>query len=124
MRMQKTLSQKQYSEIRSYFSKFQKEIVPKALIVAVISGLYLIHINFGPIEEYRLSNFQILLGIKALLGLWLGARGILQVFFNIQPFIFKSHKLPFILVIVIVFLYRLCGVFNERKNRYEISRIF
>jgi hypothetical protein len=102
MRMKKTLSQKKYNEVRSYFSKFQKQIVPKALIIAVISGLYLIHIHFGSIHQTGLSNFQILLSIKALLGLWLGARGILQVFFGIQPFVFKSHTLPFLLVIIII----------------------
>lgn len=51
-----------------------------------------------------LTNFQILLLIKAYLGSWLGLRGVLQVFFNVQPFIFKSHKLPFILIIIIVVL--------------------
>ena len=90
--------------MRAYFKDFTKTIVPKALIVAVISGLYLIHVNFGVIDESGLSNFQIVLSIKAVLGLWLGFRGVLQVFFNIQPFVFKSHKLPFILVVIIVFL--------------------
>lgn len=104
MRMQKTLSPQKYSEIRSYFKEFTKVLVPKALIAAVASGLYLFYINFGEISQSGLSNFQIVLLIKALLGIWLGLRGILQVFFNIQPFIFKSHKLPFILVIVIVVL--------------------
>ena len=44
------------------------------------------------------------LALKAFFGLWLGARGILQVFFGIQPFVFKSHRLPFILVIAIIAL--------------------
>ncbi|WP_373069432.1 hypothetical protein [Sulfurimonas sp.] len=104
MRMQKTLSKKKYEEVRAYFQGFTKSIVPKALITAVISGLYLIHTTFGPIAETGLSNFQIILSIKALLGLWLGLRGILQVFFGIQPLIFKSHRLPFILVILIILL--------------------
>jgi len=104
MRMQKTLSKEKYDEVRAYFKDFTKVLVPKALVVAVFSGLYLIHISFGSIGENGLSNYQILLSIKAVLGLWLGARGILQVFFGIQPFIFKSHKLPFILVVIIVAL--------------------
>jgi hypothetical protein len=104
MQMQKSLSREKYDEVRSYFKDFTRAIVPKALIVAVISGLYLIHVSFGTIQESGLSNFQILLSIKAVLGIWLGLRGILQVFFNIQPFLFKSHKLPFLLVIVIVLL--------------------
>ncbi|WP_373072136.1 hypothetical protein [Sulfurimonas sp.] len=104
MRMQKTLSKNRYEEVRAYFKDFTKVIVPKALVVAVISGLYLVHTAFGPINDTGLSNFQIVLTIKALLGLWLGTRGILQVFFGIQPLVFKSHKLPFLLVILIVLL--------------------
>jgi len=103
MRMKKTLSEKKYNEVRSHFALFTKAIVPKALVLAVISGLYLFHINFGSIEN-GFSNFQIVLAIKAFLGSWLGLRGVLQVFFGIQPFVFKGHLLPFILVIIIVFL--------------------
>lgn len=103
MRMKKTLSKEKYEEVRGYFALFTKALVPKALVVAVFTGLYLFHINFGSIEN-GFSNFQILLAIKAFLGCWLGLRGILQVFFGIQPFIFKGHLLPFILVIIIVFL--------------------
>jgi len=104
MRMQKTLSKKRYEEVRAYFKDFTKAIVPKALVVAVVSGMYLIHTSFGPVNETGLSNFQIVLAIKAFLGMWLGLRGILQVFFGIQPLVFKSHRLPFILVVLIVLL--------------------
>lgn len=104
MRMQKTLSKKKYEEVRSYFKGFTKAVVPKALVIAVLSGIYLFYKSFGVIDENGLSNFQILLSIKGVLGLWLGMRGVLQVFFGIQPFVFKSHKLPFILVIIIVAL--------------------
>ncbi len=103
MRMKKTLSEEKYDEVRAYFAKFTRALVPKALVVAVVSGLYLFHINFGSIEN-GFSNFQIVLAIKAFLGSWLGLRGILQVFFGIQPFVFKGHLLPFVLVIIIVFL--------------------
>ena len=104
MRMQKTLSKETYTQVRGYFKEFTRVLVPKALVVAVISGGYLFHMSFGTIDESGLSNFQIVLLIKAFFGLWLGLRGIMQVFFGIQPFVFKSHKLPFILVIIIVFL--------------------
>ncbi|RXK13633.1 hypothetical protein CP965_04645 [Halarcobacter mediterraneus] len=103
--MQKTLSEEKYKEVRSYFAKLTRAIVPKALVIAVISGIYLFHISFGSFpENYDFSSFQILLSLKAILGLWLGFRGILQVFFGIQPFVFKGHRLPFILVILIIFL--------------------
>jgi len=104
MRMQKILSQERYDEVRNHFKHFTKVLVPKALIVAVISGLYLLNVNFGSISSEGLSNFQILLALKAFLGLWLGIRGVSQVFFGIQPLVFKSHKLPFIFVIVIILL--------------------
>ncbi len=107
MKMQNKFSKEKYQKIRGYFKDLTRAIVPKALVVAVASGLILFHHSFGTIGENGLSNFQILLSVKAILGLWLGLRGILQVFFGIEPFIFKSHKLPFILVIVIILLSQL-----------------
>lgn len=107
MRMQKTLPSQKYNEVRSLFAHFTKAVVPKALVTAVISGLYLAHVSFGVISDDGLSNFQIVLLIKIFLGLWLGLRGILQVFFGIQPFVFKGHLLPFVLTIIIIFLSQL-----------------
>lgn len=98
------LSDEDHSRIREYFMQYVRKIVPKALLFAVASGIYLFYINFGTISENGLTNFQILLGIKGFLGLWLGLRGILQVFFKIQPLVFKSHIFPFALVIIIIFL--------------------
>lgn len=104
MRMQKRLSKEKYAEVRDYFKDLTRVLVPKALIVAVLSGIYLFYINFGTIESSGLNNFQILLGIKLILASWLGLRGILQVFFGIQPLVFKSHRFPFILVVIIILL--------------------
>lgn len=104
MRMQKTLTDNKYAEVRKYFALFTKQLVPKALLVAVASGVYLISVNFGDIGENGLTNFQIVLSIKAFLGGWLGIRGILQVFFGIQPMVFTSHRFPFILVVTIILL--------------------
>ena len=103
-RMKKDLSQQEHTKVREYFMKYVRKVVPKALIVAVLSGLYLFYVHFGAISNEGLTHFQIMLGIKAFLGLWLGLRGVLQVFFNIQPMVFKSHIFPFILVIIIIFL--------------------
>lgn len=103
-RMKKELGAEEYARTREHFMKYVRRVVPKSLVVAVLSGLYLFYVNFGPIGEAGLSNFQIVLGLKAFLGLWLGLRGVLQVFFGIQPLLFKSHLVPFILVIVIILL--------------------
>jgi len=103
MRMKKTLSEEKYNEERAHFALFTRALVPKALVLAVASGAYLFYVSFGSIEN-GFSNFQIVLAIKAFLGSWLGLRGVLQVFFGIQPFVFKGHLLPFVLVIIIVFL--------------------
>jgi hypothetical protein len=97
----------EYPKVREYFMKYVRKVVPKSLIVAVLSGIYLISVNFGVIENNTLSNFQIVLSMKAFLGLWLGLRGVLQVFFGIQPLVFKSHLFPFVLVIIIIFLSQL-----------------
>ncbi len=107
--MQKTLSKEKYIEVRQYFAMFTKVLVPKALIVAVITGSYLFAVHIGDISGV-LSNFQILLLIKAVLASWLGTRGVLQVFFGIQPFVFKSHRIPFVLVVLIVLLSQLMFV--------------
>ena len=107
MRMQKTLSIQKYEEVRKYFALFTKQLVPKALLVAVASGAYLLYVNFGTISEDGLTNFQIILSIKAFLASWLGLRGILQVFFGISPLVFKSHRFPFTFVIIIIFLSQL-----------------
>ena len=106
-RMKKDLEEQEHAKVREYFMKYVRKVVPKALIVAVASGIYLIIVNFGPISAEGLSNFQIVLSIKAFLGSWLGLRGILQVFFGIQPLVFKSHIFPFTLVLIIIFLSQL-----------------
>ncbi len=97
----------EHTKVREYFMKYVRKVVPKALILAVATGIYLIYVNFGEIGEQGLSNFQIILSIKAFLGLWLGLRGVLQVFFGIQPLVFKSHIFPFSLVVIIIFLSQL-----------------
>lgn len=105
MRMQKNLSEEKYKEVRGYFAKLTRAIVPKALVVAVASGIYLFFTVFGSFpSNYEFSTFQTLLLLKAFFGLWLGLRGVLQVFFGIQPFVFKGHTLPFVLTIAIIFL--------------------
>jgi hypothetical protein len=103
-RMKKDLTNEEHSIIREYFMKYVRKAVPKALIVAVASGIYLFYINFGIIADTGWTNFQILLAIKGFLGSWLGLRGVMQVFFGIQPLLFKSHLVPFILVIIIICL--------------------
>jgi hypothetical protein len=97
-------SKEEYPKIRESFMKYVRVVVPKALVVAVISGAYLFSQVFGDIGEDGLSNFQKVLLLKAFLGGWLGLRGVLQVFFGIQPLLFKSHKFPFLLVIIIILL--------------------
>ena len=98
------ISEEEHTKVREYFMKYVRKVVPKALILAVASGIYLISINFGEVSSDGLSNFQIVLSIKAFLGAWLGLRGVLQVFFGIQPLVFKSHIFPFTLVVIIIFL--------------------
>jgi len=107
MRMQKHLSSERYQEVRGYFAGLTRAVVPKALVVAVLTGLFLFHEAFGPIGDEGLNHFQILLLLKGFLGLWLGLRGVLQVFFGIQPTLFKGHRLPFVLVILIILLSQL-----------------
>ncbi len=103
-KIKRSFSEEEHKEIRESFMKYVRKVVPPSLIVAVVTGLYLISQVYGPIGPDGLSRFQMLLGLKAFLGIWLGLRGGLQVYFGIQPFVFKSHVLPFAFVLTIIFL--------------------
>ena len=102
--IKKSYTLDEHTEIRESFMKYVRKIVPPSLIVAVMTGLYLISQVFGSIGEEGVTRFQMLLSLKAFLGIWLGLRGFLQVYMGIQPFVFKSHVLPFAFVITIIFL--------------------
>ena len=104
VKIKKSYNDEEHKEIRESFMKYVRKVVPPSLIVAVLTGLYLITQVYGPIGEDGLSSFQMLLSLKAFLGIWLGLRGFLQVYMGIQPFVFKSHVLPFSFVITIIFL--------------------
>ena len=106
-KMKQTLSEGEAAAAREAIMIHVRKVVPKALIVAVVAGLYMFFQVFGTVGEEGLSRFQTLLLLKAFLGSWLGLRGVLQVFIGIQPLVFKSHKFPFILVIMIIFLSQL-----------------
>ena len=102
--IKKSYNEEEHKEIRESFMKYVRKVVPPSLIVAVLTGLYLITQVYGPIGEDGLTRFQMLLSLKAFLGIWLGIRGFLQVYLKIQPLVFKSHVLPFSFVITIIFL--------------------
>jgi len=104
VKIKKTYNEEEHKEIRESFMKYVRKVVPPSLIVAVLTGLYLITQVYGPIGEDGLTRFQMLLSLKAFLGIWLGLRGFLQVYMGIQPLVFKSHVLPFSFVITIIFL--------------------
>ncbi|MCB4743848.1 MAG: hypothetical protein LGB03_05690 [Sulfurovum sp.] len=104
-KIKKTFSEDEHKHIRESFMKYVRKVVPPSLIVAVLTGLYLISQVYGPIDPKQgLTWFQGILALKAFLGIWLGLRGFLQVYVGIQPFVFKSHVLPFAFVITIIFL--------------------
>ena len=103
-KMQEGLSEEEHKKAREAIMVHVRKVVPYALMVAVVSGLYLFSQVFGEISDEGLSYFQIILSIKASLGLWLGFRGINQKFFGIEPWIFKAHIFPFSLVAIIILL--------------------
>jgi len=104
VKIKKSFTTEEHTKIRESFMMYVRKVVPPSLIVAVITGLYLISQVYGPIGEDGLSRFQMLLSLKAFLGIWLGTRGFLQVYLKIQPLVFKSHVLPFSFVVTIIFL--------------------
>ncbi|WP_373031231.1 hypothetical protein [Sulfurovum sp.] len=102
--IKKSYDVQEHKQIRESFMKYVRKVVPPSLLVAVITGLYLITQVFGTIGEEGMNSFQVMLSIKAFLGIWLGIRGFAQVYLGIQPLVFKSHVLPFTFVVMILFL--------------------
>ena len=103
-KMKQTLSEEEHTKAREAIMMHVRKVVPYALMVAVASGLFLFSQVFGEIGKDGLNSFQIVLSIKAFLGLWLGFRGINQKLFGINPWLFKSHLFPFSLVVIIILL--------------------
>ena len=102
--MKQTLNEEESKIAREAIMLHVRKVVPYALMIAVASGLYLFTQAFGKIDDNGMNLFQILLSIKAFLGLWLGFRGVNQKMFGIQPWVFKSHLFPFSLVVIIILL--------------------
>ncbi|HLD24219.1 MAG TPA: hypothetical protein VJA83_09790 [Sulfuricurvum sp.] len=103
-KMTQTLTTDEHTRAREAIMVHVRKVVPYALFTAVGSGIYLISQVFGEITPEGLSSFQTLLLIKALFGLWLGVRGFNQKVFGINPWVFKTHTLPFVLVVSIIIL--------------------
>jgi hypothetical protein len=103
-KMKQTLSEEEHAKAREAIMMHVRKVVPYALMVAVASGVYMFTQVFGVIGEDGMNSFQIILSIKAFLGLWLGFRGINQKLFGINPWVFKSHLFPFTFVVIIIAL--------------------
>ena len=103
-KMPQTLSKEEHAKAREAIMMHVRKVVPYSLLIAVGTGIYLITQAFGDISDEGLSSFQIMLAIKAFLGLWLGIRGFNQKIFKINPFVFKGHTLPFVFLVIIIIL--------------------
>ena len=103
-KLKKTMDEEEHARVRESIMVHVRKVVPNALIVAVITGIYLFTQTFGEIGSDGPTSFQVMLGIKAFLGLWLGFRGINQKLFGINPWVFKSHIFPFMLVVIMIVL--------------------
>ncbi len=102
--MQQSVSDEEYAKAREAIMIHVRKVVPYSLFVAVGTGTYMFTQVFGVIAEDGMSQFQVLLSIKAFLGLWLGLRGFNQKLFGINPWLFKSHIFPFTLVVIMILL--------------------
>ena len=102
--MKQTLSADESAKARESIMIHVRKVVPYSLFVAVGTGAYMFTQVFGEIAEEGFSRFQIMLSIKAFLGLWLGLRGFNQKIFGINPWLFKSHIFPLTLVVIMILL--------------------
>jgi hypothetical protein len=105
--MKESLSVDEHAKAREAIMVHVRKVVPYALFVAVATGAYMFTQVFGEISTEGMSRFQLLLSLKAFLGLWLGLRGFNQKVFGINPWLFKSHLFPFTLVVVMILLSQL-----------------
>ena len=64
-KMKQTLSEEEHAKAREAIMMHVRKVVPYALMVAVASGLFMITQVFGEISEDGMSQFQIMLSIKA-----------------------------------------------------------
>ena len=103
-KMPKTLNPDEYTKAREAIMIHVRKIVPYSLFVVVGTGIYLIGNVFGEVGSDGLNSFQMMLSLKAFFGLWLGIRGFNQKLFGINPWVFKTHLLPFTLVVLIIIL--------------------
>lgn len=105
--MQQSLSADEHARAREAIMVHVRSVVPYALFVAVGTGVYMFIQVFGEISAEGMNRFQVLLSLKAFLGLWLGLRGFNQKLFGINPWLFKSHLFPFALVVAMILLSQL-----------------
>ena len=112
VKMKQDLDEQEHKKAREAIMVHVRKVVPYSLMIAVASGIYLATSIFGEISKNGLNTFQQILLLKVFLGSWLGFRGINQKLFGINPWVFKSHLFPFILVIIILILSQLIFVFN------------
>ena len=109
-KMQKTLPSEEGSACREAIMVHVRKVVPYALFVVVITGIWMFPHVFGKVGPEGLSHLQMVLLLKAFLGLWLGLRGFMQKVFKINPWLFKSHYFPFTLVVIIIILSQLMWI--------------
>ena len=103
-KMQKMLPTEEGSACREAIMVHVRKVVPDALFVVVLTGIWMFPYVFGEVGPDGLSHLHMVLLFKAFLGLWLGLRGFMQKVFKINPWLFKSHYFPFILVVIIIIL--------------------
>ena len=103
-KMKNSLSEDEHKKAREAIMMHVRKVVPNALLLAVATGIFLASSIFGEIKDGTLSNFQMVLSVKIFFGLWLGFRGFNQKFFGINPWVFKSHFFPFMLVVIMIIL--------------------
>jgi uncharacterized protein len=59
--IKKSYNEEEHKIIRESFMKYVRKVVPPSLLVAVISGLYLITQVFGTISSEGMTSFQMFL---------------------------------------------------------------
>lgn len=109
-KIKKTLKEDENAKARTAIYTSGKRVMPFAVLLLFLSGLFLFSQDFGTIKDGGLSHFQILLLIKVFLAFIIFLKVFLEVVVKKQLPCLKGHVGAAILAICIVILAKIMWV--------------
>lgn len=115
-RLKMNYSQNEFEKIKSLIGTFASKIMPKALLVIIVTGIYMLTTYINQNSGFLDTNMQKLLVIKAFLGISIGFLVLYSITYkkikkSPNPFLKKYlHKIAFTLGVIIVIIAKIMFV--------------